>query len=130
MFAKQLRSLLFSPSEHSTKQAAQHATLDDVGAVELIQPLLDPTEQGIRHIRLTGNTASQQLDGLFHMIHRMDMELAGFDGCNHLIGQVELLGIGAGQQDPLFAGETVILHTRKKPSIFSLTPPTACTLPN
>ncbi len=43
------------------------------------------------------------------MIHRVDMELAGFDSGDHLIREVELLGVGAGQQDALFACQTVDL---------------------
>ncbi|MMZ71380.1 hypothetical protein D1872_347420 [compost metagenome] len=37
------------------------------------------------------------------------MELARFDGGNHLIGEVELLGVGTGQYDALLAGDAVDL---------------------
>ena len=129
MFAKQLRSLHLT-AKQPVQQAAQQAATLGCRAIEFVPSLLDATKQGIRHVRFASNAAGEQLDSLFHVIHRVDVELAGLYCRDHFIREVELLGVGAGQQNALLAGETVDLAHPEKPSIFSFTPPTACTLPN
>jgi hypothetical protein len=43
------------------------------------------------------------------VIHRVDVELAGLYCRDHFIREVELLGVGAWQQNALLSGETVDL---------------------
>ena len=100
MFAKQLRSLHLT-AKQPIQQAAQQAATLGCRAIEFVKSLLDATKQGIRHVRFASNAAGEQLDSLFHVIHRVDVELAGLYCRDHFIREVELLGVGAGQQNAL-----------------------------
>ena len=75
---------------------------------------------------LAGLQPGQERDTLVDRGDRIDRELAGSTGLDHVTAQHQVLNVGFRYKDALIAGEAARLRQMsKKPSIFSLTPPIA-----
>ncbi len=80
-------------------QRCHHAAVDRIGRVAAF------------FVRLTCGQADQQLEGLVHRLHRVDVPVPLGHGLHDVTAQHQVRDVGAGQEDPLGAGETAQRHT-------------------